>query len=195
MTYVRWTLALLLIGAYAAALHYSLPSRDIVRVLGTEVVRVAEERTDPQGKEVLITRDQMRINTITPSGGERVYRNEDTDWSFPWYLKFDSADVAARAENLKSTEDAPRWVIVTHYGWRVPYFSWFPNAIDLERAEGPGQDLTPWFNIVFVTVLTLALITLWRLARLAFRRNVDPVIDEIEERGSAIARVWRGLWR
>jgi len=164
-------------------------------VLDTDVVRVAEERTDPQGKEVLVTRDQMRINTITPDGHERVYRNEDTGWSFPWYLKFDSADVAARAQNLKSTEDDPRWVIVTHYGWRMPYFSWFPNAVDLERAEGPDQELTPWFNIVFVTVLTLALITLWRLAQMTFRRKVDPVIDEIEEQRGALRRFWRGLWR
>lgn len=195
MSYVKWTLALLLLGAYAAVLHYSLPSRDIVRVLGTEVVRVAEERTDPEGREVLITRDQMRINTITPEGGERVYRNEDTDWSFPWYFKFDSANVAARAENLKSTESQPAWVVVTHYGWRIPMLSWFPNAIDLDRAERPDQDLTPWVNIVVVTLLSLGLITLWRLAQLAFRRNVDPVLDEIEARGGAVVRFWRGLWR
>lgn len=195
MSIVRWTLRLVLLGAYVAVLHYSLPSRDIVRVLGTEVVRVADERTDPDGRVVQVTRDQMRINTITPTGTERVYRNEDTDWSFPWYLKFDSANVAARAENLKSTESQPGWVVVTHYGWRIPMLSLFPNAIDLERAEGPDQDLTPWFNIVLVTLLTLGLITLWRLAQLAFRRNVDPVLDEIEARGGAVMRFWRGLWR
>ena len=90
-----------------------------------------------------------------------------------------------------STEDAPRWAIVTHYGWRFELMSWFPNALGIERAEGPDPDLTPWFNIVFVTVLTLALLAIWRFLQAMFRRNVDPVLDEIDEQRGAFRRFWR----
>ena len=191
MIYVKWAVRLLLLAAYAAVLHYSLPSRDVVRIVGTDVVRMDATRTDSAGNKVPVTRDQMRINAITEDGEARVYRNEDTDWSFPWYFKFDSANVAARAENLISSEDNPKWVVVTHYGWRLELMSWFPNAIEVERVAGPDPDLTPWFNIIFVTVLTLGLLTLWRFLQALFRRNVDPVIDELDERRGAFARFWR----
>lgn len=195
MRLVKWILGLALLAVYAGLLHYSLPSRDVVRVVDTDVVRID---ASPEGAGATdaerVTRDQMRISTITPDGAERVYRNEDTDWSFPWYFKFDSADLQARAQDLKSTAENPKWVVVTHYGWRLTFQSWFPNAIAMERVESPDVDLTPWFNIVFVTVLTLAIITVLRLLQAAFRRHVDPVIDELDERRGALARFWASLF-
>lgn len=164
MTTALWTLRALIVLAIATALHWSLPSRDIVRILGTEVVRM---RTGGDGADAPATRDVRHINAVTPEGDVRVYRNEDTGWGWPPYLKFDSANLAAKAANAASTEDNPRWMIVTHYGWRVTLMSWFPNAIEITPAKGPDQRLIPWFNIVVVTLLAaLLLLVRHRIRRL-----------------------------
>ena len=42
--------------------------------------------------------------------------------------------------------------LITHYGWRIPMFSWFPNAVEVRRVE-PGYSPIPWFNIVFLVIL------------------------------------------
>jgi hypothetical protein len=108
--------AFLLIAGF---LHYSLPSRDIVRIVGTDVVRKDVERRDAQGDPVTMTRDVRFIYAKWPGGGDRVYRNEDTGWGWPPYFKFDTANLAAAATDLVSASDAPEWVVIRHYGWRV----------------------------------------------------------------------------
>ena len=82
----------------AAFLHYSLPSRDVVRIVGTDVVRQDVERRDAQGNRVTVTRDVRFIYAKSPGGGDRVYRNEDTGWGWPPYFKFDTADGASERE-------------------------------------------------------------------------------------------------
>lgn len=161
MKYVFWTLAAIAAIVVAAFLYWTLPGRDIVRILGTDVVRQTVEVTNAQGEEVTRSRDVRYINAVTPDGEPRVYRNEDTGWGWPPYFKFDSANLAAEADDLVSNEDNPRWVIVTHYGWRIPLFSRFPNALSLERAEGPDQTLIPWLNIILLVILAALVITVW----------------------------------
>lgn len=199
MRWVKIALWLVFFLGLAGLLHYSLPSRDVVRIVNTDVVRMDYSGRDANGQKVRLTRDQMRIYAIRPDGRERVYRNEDTGWGFPWYFKFDSADLAARAEDLKSTAENPRWVVVTHYGWRITYFSWFPNAISIRLAEGPDEKLTPWFNIVFVTMLVVVVLIVRRFILILFARHVDPVIDQIEreidETSGWAARIWRRFRR
>jgi len=153
-----------LAAALGAFLHWSLPSRDIVRVLGTEVARNRAETTTQGGQVVNTARDVRYILAATPSGAPRVYRNEDTDWGWPPYLKFDSANLAATAETFRSEEGSPRWVIVTHYGWRIPMLSSFPNAVSVRPAEGPDQTLIPWLNIAILGALFATIAVLrWRL--------------------------------
>jgi hypothetical protein len=160
-------IGLALLIALAAGLHWSLPSRDIVRITGTDVVRMEAETTNAQGDRVSVSRDRRLINAVTPSGAPRVYRNEDTGWGWPPYFKFDSANLAAEAEDAVSSRDNPRWMILTHYGWRLTFLSRFPNALSLRPAEGPDQTLIPWFNIVVVSALAIALLLVrFRLRRL-----------------------------
>lgn len=144
-------------------LHYNLPRTDVVQLTGTDVKRM--DRKDPQNGSG--TRDVRYLNAVTQVGKIRVYRNEDTGWGWPPYLKFDSADLSAEAQNLIQKPEKP-WVRIRYYGWRIKVFSLFPNAISLKVVD---KDYThiPWFNIVFVTLLAVGAIFVARV----FRRLID----------------------
>lgn len=156
-------LVLVLLG-----LDYVLPDREIVRIVGTDVVRKETSSGQP--------RDVRFINAEYPDGSPRVYRNEDA----PWYLKFDSGNLQARAQAYAKA-DPPKWVAVKHYGWRIPILSMYPNAISLKEVPSPDVRVLPWERIVFaVLIVVLYLLARWWWRR--FRREqIDPVLDEIEE--------------
>lgn len=198
MAYIRWTFRILILAIIGAALHYTLPQRDIVRVVNTEVRRVDFGMnslfwaTSGAGDAVsTVNRDVLFIETIQPNDEVIVFRNEDTGWGWPPYFKFDTADLQAEARNLASTEDDPQWVALRHYGWRNTWMSIFPNALSIRAVEGTDTRLIPWFNIVFVSVLALILITLWRLWRNFRMRRIDPVLEDIDD-GADAARGWLG---
>lgn len=176
MRALKWGVGIVLLLLVAGFLHYSLPSRDIVRVIDTEVARMDVTTTDAYGEEIVRTRDVRFIEAVWPDGSPRVYRNEDTGWGWPPYLKFDSANLHAEAQSMASTAEDPKWVIVTHYGWRIPVLSMFPNALSIRPAEGPDQVLVPWVNIVLIALLVIGALVLRRfvligLARLRGRRS------------------------
>ncbi len=186
---VLLTLALLAISI----LHYTLPQRDVVRIVGVNTQRMdlgenafffsgpaVGSGTSPDG-----TRDIMFINTIMANGRPMVYRNEDTGWIWPPYFKINSFNLQARASDLISTEANPRWVVVTHYGWRSEFFTIFPNAIRLREVPSPDVTLIPWLNMTILAVLAgLGFLVVRMLAQ--FReRMVDPLLDAV---GDAIGR-------
>ncbi len=192
MAYVRWTIRILILIILGSVLHYTLPQRDIVRVVNTEVRRVDFGMNSifwansGAGDAVSSTnRDVLFIETIQPNGKVIVYRNEDTGWGWPPYFKFDTADLQAEAGNLVSGNDNAQWVAMRHYGWRNPWFSIFPNALSVRPVDGPDARLIPWFNIVFLTLLAVILLTLWRLWRNFRQRRIDPVLEDIDEAGDA----------
>ena len=162
MGYVKWGFGLAILAAIVAFFHYNLPQRDIIRITDTDVTRM-----DVQGKGAeagqVITRDVRFIYGKYPDGDPMEYRNEDTGWGFPWYFKFESARLANEASDLKSTADNPRWTVVRHYGWRIPWLDMFPNAVSVREAEGPDESLFPWFNIIFLTALVLLLLMIRRV--------------------------------
>lgn len=195
MIYVKPTLAVMLLLAFIAALHYYVPQRSIVRVTGTEVIRVDYETTDAQGNTVVRTRDVRQIKGTDTDGDPRVFNNEDATL----YFKFDSADLDARAHEQISTVDNPRWSVVTHYGWRVQVFSWFPNAISLRKATGPDEELTYWRHIAIISGIVLLLLIIRRVILLLINRYVDPVLqsvdEEIDAHTNAIGRFFRRIRR
>ncbi|MDH3666460.1 MAG: DUF1523 family protein [Paracoccaceae bacterium] len=187
MRKIKWGLISVIVITVVAFFHYSLPSRDIVRVVNTDVKRMDVGTrgwwwAEPDaGTEAQRTRDVRFINSVWPNGKPRVYRNEDTSWGFPPYLKFDSSNLTAQSQDWASTEQNPVWVVVTHYGWRIKLLSMFPNAISVRKAEGPDETLIPWFNIVFLSALAWLVWTIYAFFRRLRRRHVDPVIDGIED--------------
>lgn len=188
MRYVKWTLIVAVIATVVAFFHYTLPQHDVVRITGTEVARMDAAGDDPA---VTTTRDVRLIYAKYADGREMEFRNEDTGWGFPWYFKFNSDSVQNRANDFTSTQDNPRWVVIRHYGWRFPMFSMYPNAVSLKAASGPSDDGLPWFNIVFLTMLTLILLVLVRIIITLRRRHIDPVVARIDQELDESAGWWR----
>jgi hypothetical protein len=200
-TKIKWVLrifAVLIVGAF---LHYTMPQRDIVQIIntynkntpiGANWMFYSIEDTGTGVETTAKIRDIRFIDAVYPDGTSvMVYRNEDTGWFWPPYFKWDSSTLQAEAQNLKSEKSAPTWVAITHYGWRMPIFSIFPNAVSVTPIAGPDVTLIPWVNIVLL-VFAAFLIFMIRRMWLQFReRMVDPAVAEVEEAGDR-AKGWFG---
>ncbi len=200
----KWTLLILLIVVGGSILYYTLPRHDVVRVVGvdTRLETLGLNRmfyaSVPSGMEESGARDVRYIETLRPSGRERVFRNEDTGWIWPPYFKFNSADMQARARNLISTSDDPRWIAVTYYGIRSQLFSIYPNVLRLRAVAGPEVTIIPWTRIIgFVLLFGLAAWLYFSLRRFREKR-VEPFVDSIGERRDAargrLSRFWHRLF-
>ena len=161
---IRLSLLGLVVVAAGLFLHYNLPRTDVVQITGTDVKRVDRRATSEETR----TRDVRYINTVTRSGRIRVFRNEDTGWGWPPYLKFDSADLTAGAQKIVQDPARP-WVRIRYYGWRIQVFSLFPNAVGIKIVD---KDYThiPVFNIVFLALLAVGIFALARFVRSLTRR-------------------------
>lgn len=188
-TYVKWTFRVLVLLIVAGFLHYTLPQHDIVRITGTynRLTTVGTENAwaysspDTGTAESATTRDIRFVEAVYPDGGVIVYRNEDTGWVWPPYFKYDSSNLQAEAGNLKSTEAAPKWVSVTHYGWRFPFLSIYPNAVSVKEVAGPDARIIPYVNIVVLLALAFGVFMIRRMWAQFWERTVEPVVAEVEE--------------
>jgi hypothetical protein len=198
---VFWTAFWVLLFAF---LHYTLPQRDIVRIVETEVRRVdfgensifwagADTGQDASG----VNRDVRFINTqkrdtyllgLIRSENTRpmVYRNEDTGWGWPPYFKLDSSNLQTDVADLKSTAAAPQWVVLTHYGWRNELLSIFPNAVGVRGIENPDKLLIPWFNTIILIIFAGLMLGFYRLTQWFRREKIDPIVDSAQD-------TWEGV--
>jgi Protein of unknown function (DUF1523) len=189
-TKIKWGLRILGVLIVLAFLHYTLPQRDIVRIVdtGNRITQIGANwifysiEDTGTGVETNTTRDIRFIDAVYPDGSSvMVYRNEDTGWFWPPYFKWDSSTLQAEATNLRSTTSAPQWVAVTHYGWRIPLVSAFPNAVSIAPVDGPDVRLIPWVNIIILSFLAFAIFMI-RKMWLQFReRMVDPALADVGE--------------
>jgi hypothetical protein len=190
---MRWpriiflSLVILLIAAF---LHYTLPQRDVVRIVNVES-RLTEvsglngwfyAQRDSGTAQSTGMRDIRLISTIRPDGRPLVFRNEDTGVLWPPYFKFDSEDLQAEAANLTSNEASPQWVAVTHYGWRSNLLSIYPNAVTVRPVAGPDVTLFPWLNIVILLGIVIVFFVAWRIWERFEDRVIDPVVDAVAVR-------------
>ena len=208
MRYVKWTVLAILAAIVTGFLHYTLPQHDVVRIVGTyqerqdlsDWTRIFWATPDDQATG-LINRDVQFIQAVKASGREIVYRNEDTGWSWPPYFKFDSANLLARAQDMISTSENPKWAVVTHYGWRNIYVSAFPNAVNIKPVAGPDVTIIPWFNIAFFVALAILIFMLRRMWLQFRERALDPALEDVGEawegvegRAGHAADEVRGFW-
>jgi hypothetical protein len=186
MAWIKRIIFGLLIIVLVGFLHYTLPSRDIVQIVGTDVKRMDVGQyawfwaSPDANTNTNYTRDVRFINAAWPNGDPRVYRNEDTNWSWPPYLKFDSGNINAEAQALAKSQETI-WVAVSHYGWRIKLLSIFPNAYRIKQVEGPSAFLIPWFNIVFIGALISFIWIIIRAVRRFKNRHVDPITNQMSD--------------
>lgn len=167
--------------AIGAGLHYALPQVDVVRLVGTDVKRVdtQENGADNESGSSVSTTDVYFVLTETEQGEPRNYRNEDAII----YGKFDSSNLHTRARSI--AQDEENLVAVRHYGWRLPIFSMFPNAVKVWQVE-PGYRHLPIFNIVFLTLLAAGIGYLaWRIRRVISARRKANEAARVEREAQA----------
>jgi hypothetical protein len=193
MRYVKWTFVALIVLIVGSILHYTLPQRDIVRIVNTY-----EERQTLEGWTSMFwsgssttatsanTLDVQFIQAVTAKGKPMVYRNEDTGWGWPPYFKFDTASLYTEANDAVSTKATPEWYAMKHYGWRNELLSTFPNAVALKPVSGPDVKLTPWTNIIILSILAIIILLLWRMWAQFRERTIDPLIEDAEEAWDAV---------
>lgn len=198
MVYVKWAFILLFWGLLGAVFHYSLPQYDVVRIVNTYEERqelndwtrmfwsAADDKTTGT-----ISRDVQFIQGVRPNGRAIVFRNEDTGWGWPFYFKFDTANLYTEANDAISTKNDPEWVAVMHYGWRNEFLSIFPNAISIKQVAGPDHRVVNWFNIVFLTVFAAIFWAIWVRWRRFREAKIDPMLqdfgDSMDAAGDAVS--------
>ncbi|MEM6939100.1 MAG: DUF1523 family protein [Pseudomonadota bacterium] len=205
-TTIKWVLLVTFWTLVIAIFHYTLPQTDIVRVTETENRRqdISGNRlfwaqADAGMDNTLQNRDVFFIQTVRADGRVMVYRNEDTGWGWPPYFKFDTNDLQTEAADARSTANDPRFVAIKHYGWRINFFSIFPNAISIRPVDGPDASKgIPILNILIIGGFAAVVWAIWVRWRRFRERRIDPTLEAIEddmaERGDAFRR-WMGSWR
>lgn len=203
-----WAFRILIVLILGAFLHYVLPQHDIVQITNTynRLTTVGSNSIfyaspDVGTGESATQRDIRFIEAKYADGDVIIYRNEDTGWVWPPYFKYDSSDLQAEAGGLRSTDAAPKWAMVTHYGWRIRWMSIYPNAVGVKQVEGPDVSVIPWFNIGFFIFLFFVLMMLWRMWAQFRERAVDPLLedagetwDRVDARADAATAHARGTW-
>lgn len=190
MYYVKAVLGILLGLVVFAFLDYTLPSKNTVRITNTynrltyispsSAIFYASDDTGTVENQAG-QRDVRFIDTVRPNGKVFVYRNEDTGWIWPPYLKYDSANLHSEATNLKSSSVDPMWVSVTAYGWRIPWLSAYPNAISVDTVAGPNERPTNWPALIVLVVLMMFLLLIWRMWAQFRQRTIDPAVARVDE--------------
>lgn len=167
--------------AVGTALHYTLPQVDVVRLIGTDVKRVDTQHNnvDSESDGSVSTMDVYFILAENQEGDPLNYRNEDA----LLYGKFDSSNLNTRARSISQNED--NLVAVRHYGWRIPIFSMFPNAVKVWQVE-PGYRHFPLFNIAVLTLLALGgVYVAWRVRGAARHLHARREAARVEREAQA----------
>ena len=190
MRYLKWFIIIVFWVFVAAFFHYTLPQKDIVRIVDTYEKRIdpGENRwfwaqADVGTDGTVPNRDVFFIQAVRENGRVIVYRNEDTGWGWPPYFKFDTSNLQAEASDLISKKSAAtaQWVSITHYGWRNEFLSIFPNAISVKPVAGPDVRIVPWFNIILLTVLAALVWGIWARWRKFRVRREKRKVDHYTE--------------
>ena len=97
-----------------------------------------------------------------------LYRNEDTRFSFPFYFKFDSADIEARAQAFSN---AKQLVEIKYYGWRNQFIDEFPNVISIRKLDNMADQSHPILTYINNIILLICWIVGFYIIRKRFSQN------------------------
>ena len=105
-----------------------------------------------------------------------------------------ASNLQAAAGNLKSTAEAPKWVVVTHYGWRLPILSIYPNAVSVRPAIGPDEQIIPWVSIIVILFLIFLVVMIRRMWAQFWERTVEPAAANMGEAFDSAEAQASGFW-
>lgn len=186
MGYIKWAFWITFWVLVASFFHYTLPQHDVARISDTYEKRIDFGENSifwasaDSGNAITTTnRDVFFIQSRLTNDKVMVYRNEDTGWGWPPYFKFDTSNLQAEAADLKSSAEAPQWVVIKHYGWRNEFMSIFPNAVSVRAVDGPDVRIIPWLNIAILIVFFAFVWAIWVRWRRFREARIDPVMQEV----------------
>lgn len=132
--YLLITAFTLAVCGMALTVNFVMPSYHQTIITGMEVKRMDKDgvitKQNPADGPVrdvyfIFTKDQNSDNI-------KVYRNEDTRFDFPYYFKFNSANLQAVAQEFINSRQP---VEIRYYGWRITYFDEFPNVLNIRKSD------------------------------------------------------------
>jgi hypothetical protein len=152
---------------------YMTPVHELATVTGVEVKRVNSDgvisaKNPANGPTI----DVYYIYLKKQDGTTLVGRNQDTGFGLPLYLKFDSADVQAKAKELSDKNDL---IEVSYYGWRSNIFSMFPNVLDVEQTQKntASFNLLRWITfILYFLIVSYGTFKLFKKIRKINEKNI-----------------------
>ncbi len=157
MRYVKDFLFIVIFAIFASlavGVNYVMPSYRTAYVTGIEVKRMDKDGLISKSNVADgPTRDVYFIYTHAPDNDSsvKVYRDEDTRWGFPFYFKFNSADVAAMAQSL----EGDHLVQVKYYGWRIKIFDTYPNIVSIKpimKAEEVSSPIVSYILYILILI-------------------------------------------
>jgi hypothetical protein len=146
-------------------------TRDVAFIYG----KYAHVENDPvTGEQKVVVEEKRDWSSI----------NEDTGWGYPFYFKFDTADLQANAAYLKG-----KAAFAKTYGYRFQFWSWFSNTLDLVKWE-PGMWILNWLRIVGMTFFAMAVLGAWFVCHMVRRwvlGRIDAAAEAARIQAEAIA--------
>src|SRR5580704_4361185 len=139
-------IALLVAVGPVAFLYYFLPRHDVLRIVGTDTRRPIGSTKSDVSTHMEFFINAEDVETQKP----RVFHNEDTRWGFPWYFKFNSAELQAVAQSIANERGT---ALITYYGLRIKILSIVPNITNIKRAAPDEEPPIPCFNLGFAAVV------------------------------------------
>ncbi|QKG28449.1 DUF1523 family protein [Campylobacter sp. RM16187] len=146
------TIALIAHLILAIIVNYSFPHYETALITGGEVKRVDKDGLiSGENPADGPTRDVYFIYTQEINGTKvMTYRNEDTGFGFPFYLKFNSADLQAMAQSFAISQ---KKVQIKYYGWRITVLDKFRNAVSIKELKNSETGSNPIMSYIFYALI------------------------------------------
>ncbi|QIW15329.1 hypothetical protein A4G20_02760 [Pasteurellaceae bacterium RH1A] len=143
-TVIKWFLMLVLLSLHivlVGVVNYSFPSYDVTNITSGDVRRVDKDgvisASNPADGEI---RDVYYLFTSNNATEKAIqYRNDNTGWGYPFYFKFNSGEIQARAMAFAEKKQT---VQIKYYGWNAPMFNEERKLVSVQAFnEGDSKSL------------------------------------------------------
>lgn len=186
----RYTAVAVAIFSSYLFLDYTLPRYDLVKIneIGTRrfdedgnYIRKTTASSGPTRDVEMIYTKAASVVKDPQTGEEKVvvdpshdivFINEDTGWGWPFYFKFETADIQSDAAYIKGTDGL---AYIESYGWRIEFFSWFGNVLSITDYE-PGITVINWVRYLVLSIWLALIGTAWYWIR-RIKRNIAARVE------------------